>query len=322
MVSFTNLFNPDPKIYKVPNHINSNTLDNTLSNLEWLSISDNNTSEKQVPRKCKKNGLEETSKLIGYSENLSITWLKHWKYDNIWVCKEGFISDGKRRIGCINKEGYIKVYIQSTKEYLFAHRVIMEYKLHRDLKLGEIVDHIDTNRSNNSFDNLRITNLKGNMNNPNTLNKYYKRIVLANLFGDFVSYDHSDNLKKIIYKDYTLHNVKPNSSHISIYHLTSSVILGANYFCIETGDKESLYKKMENVVYVFNSDKTKVVGAYSSTVTASEHSGLYRDTISRKLKNGTIAKDNCYYVRGPEAVKLVLALGHGTAANFKPEETK
>lgn len=322
LIAYTFLFNPNPKIYRIPNHIDSDTLNNTISNLEWLSISDNNTSEKQKPRKCKKNGLEETSKLIGFSGNLlDYTWLKHWKYKDVWVCKEGFISDGKRRIGCINRDGYIKAYIQSTKEYLHVHRIIMEFILKRDLKQDEFVDHIDTNRTNNEFSNLKLTNAKGNMNNPNTLNKYYKKIVLTDLFGDFVCYSNSDDIKNIVYKNYKLHRAKPDSGRISVARLLSHAFLGANYFCINVGDKKSLYKKMENVVYVFNKDKTKVVGAYSSTVTAEAYSGLYRDTIMRKVKNNTIAKDGCYYMRGPEAVKLVLSLGHGTAASFKPEDT-
>ena len=42
--------------------------------------------------------------------------------------------------------------------------------------------------------------------------------------------------------------------------------------------------------------------------------------ISKNLNSEKPAPDGYYYMRGPEAVKLVLSLGHGTAGNFKLEE--
>lgn len=47
----------------------------------------------------------------------------------------------------------------------------MEYLLRRNLKKGEIIDHINTIKTDNSFSNLRVTDQKGNMNNVNTLEK-------------------------------------------------------------------------------------------------------------------------------------------------------
>ncbi len=47
----------------------------------------------------------------------------------------------------------------------------MEYLLGRDLEDGEIVDHINTIKTDNNFSNLRVTDAKGNMNNPLTIEK-------------------------------------------------------------------------------------------------------------------------------------------------------
>ena len=50
----------------------------------------------------------------------------------------------------------------------------MEFLLKRDLKDDEVVDHINTIRYDNRFENLRVTDLEGNMNNPLTLKKNIK----------------------------------------------------------------------------------------------------------------------------------------------------
>lgn len=76
---------------------------------------------------------------------------------------------------------------------------------------------------------------------------------------------------------------------------------------------------MGKVVYVFNKDKTEILGAYRSGVDASGHFQLSKYTINDRIKDGKPAIDGNYYLRGPEAVKLVLSLGYGTAGDFKPE---
>jgi len=57
--------------------------------------------------------------------------------------------------------GYIRIYkpehpAANKVGYIYEHRLVMEQKIGRLLKPGEIVDHIDRNRSNNHPDNLRL----------------------------------------------------------------------------------------------------------------------------------------------------------------------
>ena len=57
--------------------------------------------------------------------------------------------------------GYIRIYTPEHPAankggYVYEHRLVMEAKLGRLLKSGEIVDHIDRNRSNNAPENLRL----------------------------------------------------------------------------------------------------------------------------------------------------------------------
>lgn len=140
-------------------------------------------------------------------------------------------------------------------------------------------------------------------------------MVLTDLYGDFIDYDIAKNLNKIIYKNYNKHCVT-NGTQCS-KDLVDYLFLADRYFCIELGDKETLHKKMEKVVYVFNKDKTKVLGAFDSGMDASRHFRPSKYTINDRIKDEKLAFDGNYYLRGPEAVKLVLSLGHGTAGNYK-----
>jgi hypothetical protein len=57
--------------------------------------------------------------------------------------------------------GYIRIYAPDhpaavCNGWVYEHRLVMEQKIGRLLKPGELVDHIDRNRSNNHPDNLRL----------------------------------------------------------------------------------------------------------------------------------------------------------------------
>lgn len=256
LVASTFLINPNPIIYSVVNHIDYNSENNSLFNLEWTTQTINNSIVKGKRRyiskdklmeytalddnreelftinrvnnrgynidqiavaiyeKCKYKGYywkksreskkEEALRLIGYSGNLDdYEWHEHWKYPGLFVCKEGFIKKiirGNHRILCtMSQEGYINIIIGKDhgKEYK-AHRIIMEYILGRDLMDDEIVDHINCIRYDNSFSNLRVTDAKGNMNNPLTIEKRIKRVIAADLFGNFICYESGKYISKNI----------------------------------------------------------------------------------------------------------------------------
>lgn len=240
LIASTFLENPNPSIYKVVNHIDHNPNNNNLSNLEWVTLTENNNKnsgkcygisedklmsyvalDNQGNELFKINKLdnkgynvlrvsssiscgtmykgyywkksrlpkkEKALKLIGFSGNLDdYEWHEHWKYPGLFVCKEGFIKYYNKILCTITKDGYIDVRF-NKKRSIKAHRLIMEFLLKRDLRRDEIVDHINTVRHDNSFSNLRVTDTKGNMNNPLTIEKLSKRIVLSDLYGDFIEY--------------------------------------------------------------------------------------------------------------------------------------
>lgn len=194
------------------------------------------------------------------------------------------------------------------------HRVIMEFILRRELKDNEVVDHINTIKHDNSFSNLRVTDNRGNMNNPLTIEKIAKRVVLSDLYGDFIGYYFAREVYDFL--------GKKNTERYRTDLLLISDIVGKRYICIELEDKETLHKKMERVIYVFNKDKTKVLGAFDSAIGASRQFQSSRQIIITGINSGELTSDGNYYLRGPEAVKLVLSLEHGTAGDYKPEDNK
>lgn len=369
LVASTFLINPNPIIYSVVNHIDYNSENNSLFNLEWTTQTINNSIVKGKRRyiskdklmeytalddnreelftinrvnnrgynidqiavaiyeKCKYKGYywkksreskeEEALRLIGYSGNLDdYEWHEHWKYPGLFVCKEGFVKKiirGNHRILCtMSQEGYINIIIGKGhgKEYK-AHRIIMEYILGRDLKEEEIIDHINCIRHDNSFSNLRVTNAKGNMNNPLTIEKRIKRVIAADLFGNFICYESGKYISK---------NILSLSSIYSSNALVKLKTPGEKIIVIKPGDKEGLLNKMKTVTYVFNNEM-KAIGAFINIK-------LYKQKVETKvswaiinkyLNSEKLAPDGNYYFRGDKAVELILSQGHGRAWEFEPE---
>lgn len=364
LIASTFLENPNPNVYKVVNHIDHNPENNNLSNLEWVTLAENNNKSSGKCSKISKDKLmsyialddqgnklfkinkldnkgynvrnvsssicngvkykgyywkkfklskkEKALKLIGFSGNLDdYTWHEHWKYHGLYVCKEGFIKYNNRILCTIVRSGYICVSFDNKKS-IRAHRLIMEFLLKRDLRKNEIVDHINTVRHDNSFFNLRVTDAKGNMSNPLTIEKIAKRIVLSDLYGNFIGY----HLAREVYDFLGKNNIKRSR----INYLLTVNIVEKKYICINLEDKEILYKKMGAVIYVFSNDKKTLLGAFSNLGEISEKFKLRENSIYSHIKSGKPLKTGEYILRGPEAVKLVLSLGHGTSGDYKPEK--
>jgi hypothetical protein len=252
--------------------------------------------------------------ILGFSGNLDdYEWYEHWKYPGLYVCKEGFIKYKDKLLYSLTSDGYVgsSIRINNKRIYFRVHRVIAEFILKRDLEKDEVVDHINTVRHDNSFSNLRVTDMKGNMNNQKTLEKLIKCFVVSDLCGDFLNYTSSKEFYRIFLKK------EVNKSKRDSILLVN--IVNQKYICIEAGDKDALYKKMENVIYIFNKSKTKILGAYSSIYSTGNNLHNDNKTILKYI-NTDHDINGMYYMRGPEAVKLVLLLGHGTAGDYKPEE--
>lgn len=81
-------------------------------------------------------------------------------------------KDGKMRIS----SGHISVAaprhpFRNSNNRVLEHRLVMEKKLDRYLRLGEVVHHIDGDPGNNKKSNLYLTNKSGNSRAHHSLNK-------------------------------------------------------------------------------------------------------------------------------------------------------
>lgn len=107
-------------------------------------------------------------------------WRECKENSNYFVSSDGKIMNrgGRELHRYLDKHGYYYVSLEGKK-----------YKVHRLVAsafIGDVdgkeVDHIDTNRKNNSLDNLRIVTRKENANNPRSilnLKKYASKYAKA-----------------------------------------------------------------------------------------------------------------------------------------------
>lgn len=254
---------------------------------------------------------EKPNRIIpGFSGNLDdYEWYEHWKYPGLYVCKKGFIKIDEKLSYYSderNTTGYVHVSIKH-KTYP-AHRIIMEYILGRNLEKGEIVDHIDRDRKNNHFDNLKLCNNKENMNNINTIKYISNTIIVCNLYGDIILKTHTREAYEFIYG--TDYNKGLNLSGT----LLSAMLCKKSYICIKEGDNDALFNKLKYVYFIISKDKTKIIKTYTNLkdLYKDEHLNSSQRKIYRSLKSNTLI-NNYYVLNGQDAWNILKSIGHLTA---------
>lgn len=81
----------------------------------------------------------------------------------------------------IHNKGYYRIFIKvnNHRTTLFIHRLVAKYFVNNENGYN-IVDHIDGNKLNNNYNNLRWCSVLENTNNPNTKNNIRKGILNTN----------------------------------------------------------------------------------------------------------------------------------------------
>lgn len=112
------------------------------------------------------------------------TWIDVVDYEGIYqvngigdVKSLNYNHTGKEKIlkPRLEKNGYLRYTLckNGKKEQLLAHRVVYE-AFYEKIAAGMDIDHIDTNRQNNSIENLRSVTRKQNCNNPITKERVFE----------------------------------------------------------------------------------------------------------------------------------------------------
>lgn len=232
LLAITFIINDNPSEKTVVDHINRDKFDYSLNNLRWVSLSENNKNRIFTSKSNNNFYLEisDENKIIGvhttykkdlikvskdtynfYKENLykEEIWQKHPIYD-LYVSSLGGIKfkSGRVTIGYTNNAGYRIVNVD--KKLRRVHTLVAEtFITKRLLVSGEIVDHISTERYDNSIKNIKVCTQKENMNNPISKEKFSKKVIqldkLGNVLREFPS----------ITEAYMYLGVNSRTSHIS-----------------------------------------------------------------------------------------------------------
>ena len=106
--------------------------------------------------------------------------MENWKsIGNYQISDSGLVKGIRSRVlsPFVNAKGYLKIKlnIDGQKKNYFIHRLVAMAFIPNPDGLPEI-DHIDGNKQNNDVTNLRWVDHSTNCLNPNTNNRFYRRM--------------------------------------------------------------------------------------------------------------------------------------------------
>lgn len=162
----------NPKKLPVVNHKDGNKLNNSVSNLEWVSYKENNLHALELGLRKKDNGRKNRILLKEMNEIAGEEW-RQYKNSTYFISNKGRIKNEKSQFllkGKITNKGYVEwsLKIDGHKKSFSAHRLVYEAFL-GELKQGYVINHIDGNKINNCIENLEQITPSENVNHS-----YYK----------------------------------------------------------------------------------------------------------------------------------------------------
>lgn len=196
-------------------HINSTPYDNNIKNLRWVENGKENMSNENTKEKLKltHKGTSRKKVLLKYddikkeSELKNEKWKKHPFYDNIEVSNLG------RVIERVDDLYFEKVLIKKPNGYLFVTigknedrknirvHILVAQTWIPNPKNKPIVDHINTDKTDNRVENLRWVDQKENLNNNTTKAKTAKEVYQIDDKGHIV--DKFESASSVVKKGFT-----------------------------------------------------------------------------------------------------------------------
>lgn len=145
-------FLDNPNHYEYVHHKDENKLNNKISNLEWVSASKNSQEHFKANPDCRKN-IKAHYKIVDLDN-------EEWKIvkENPLYSVSNYgrvINNNNNRLLKIDKnQKYERVSFNDRKHYYIHRLVYCTFMNDYDLE-GYVIDHIDSNPSNNKLENLQ-----------------------------------------------------------------------------------------------------------------------------------------------------------------------
>lgn len=155
-------FLENPNFLPIVNHKDGNKLNNQLSNLEWVSCSentkhahDNNLIKQVSKREYYKEDLENEQWKKIYDYNYSISTYGRVRNDNTLLLLKPSLICGYYKVR-LSKDGIVKDMIIHKLVYCIFHDML-------NIPDGYVIDHINACKTDNRLDNLRLITLSENV---------------------------------------------------------------------------------------------------------------------------------------------------------------
>lgn len=155
-------FLENPNFLPIVNHKDGNKLNNQLSNLEWVSCSentkhahDNNLIKQVSKREYYKEDLENEQWKKIYDYNYSISTCGRVRNDNTLLLLKPSLVCGYYKVR-LSKNGIVKDMIIHKLVYCIFHDML-------NIPDGYVIDHINACKTDNRLNNLRLITLSENV---------------------------------------------------------------------------------------------------------------------------------------------------------------